>query len=54
MITTDYKRGGLHQGRDRVGKRYRHVHRAAAPLPQPGSRATGRHERFLALDEGEP
>ena len=48
------QRGGLHQGRDRVGKRHRHVHRAAAPLPQPGSRAAGRRERFLALDEGGP
>jgi hypothetical protein len=37
-----------------VGKRHRHLHRAAAPLPCLDSRAAGRHERFLALDEGEP
>jgi hypothetical protein len=43
---------GLHQDRDRVGTRHRHVHRAAAPLPCPGSRAAGRHERLLALHEG--
>jgi len=43
---------GLHQDRDRVDKRHRYVHRAAAPLPCPGSRAAGRQERLLALDEG--
>jgi hypothetical protein len=39
----------LHQDRDRMGKRHRHVQRAAAPLPCPGSRAAGHQERLLAL-----
>jgi hypothetical protein len=43
---------GLHQDRDSMGKRHRRVHRAAAPLPCPGSRAAGSQERLLALHEG--
>jgi hypothetical protein len=46
------QRAGLHQGRDRLGKRHLYVHRAVAPLPCLGSRAAGRQERLLALDEG--